>query len=265
VLSPRVAEMPLSRRDDIGNGYHVLVFAPDEPIAGRAGHFTMMRSVSWGDAPLLPRPMSLLTVGAEPSILIKVVGEGTRRLALAAVGERDTLHAPLGKPWPMPRDGERVLLVAGGVGVAPLICLAEELSQRGTSVHSLYGGRTERDLPLSEKLERSGALGVTTEDGSRGTKGRITVLLAQELQRRVRDGVATRIYTCGPHAMMGAVAKMAADQGVPCEASLEAPMGCGYGVCLGCPAPKIGGGYLYTCVDGPCVDAAAIDWSRGVF
>jgi dihydroorotate dehydrogenase electron transfer subunit len=263
VTTPRVAEMPLSRRDDLGHGYHVLRFAPDAPIDAQAGHFAMVRSVAWGSAPLLPRPMSLLTAGAEPSILIKVVGDGTARMALAGAGERFTLHAPLGRPWPMPQPGETALLVAGGVGVAPLIYLAEVLAARSVAVHSLYGGRTERDLPLSDALQQHGALDVTTEDGSRGSAGRVTLLLERDLA--AHRGRATRIYVCGPHAMMAAVAKIAADHDVPCEASLEAPMGCGYGVCLGCPAPKKDGGYLYTCVDGPCVDATCIDWSRGVF
>ena len=126
--------MPLSRRDDLGNGYHVLRFAPDEPLDAEAGQFAMVRSLAWGTTPLLPRPMSLLTAGAEPSMLIKVVGEGTRRMALAVEGESYQLHAPLGKPWPLPAPGETALLVAGGVGVAPLVYLADRLDAGGSSI-----------------------------------------------------------------------------------------------------------------------------------
>jgi len=257
--------MPLSRRDDLGNGYHVLRFAPDEPLDAEAGQFAMVRSLAWGTTPLLPRPMSLLTAGAEPSMLIKVVGEGTRRMALAVEGESYQLHAPLGKPWPLPAPGETALLVAGGVGVAPLVYLADRLDAGGVSVHSLYGGRSDRDLPLADELDGHGALDVTTEDGSRGTEGRVTVVLERELSRRQRDAIATRVYCCGPHPMMAAVAALAVEYDVPCIASLEAPMGCGYGVCLGCPTPRIEGGYIYTCVEGPCVNARDVDWSQGVF
>lgn len=260
--------MPLSRREELEAGYHVLWFDAPEPIEAEAGQFAMVRAADWGSAPLLPRPMSLLTAGAEPSVLIKVVGEGTRLMGGAAVGNPYTFLAPLGTPWRLPEPDEEVLLVAGGVGVAPLIYLARELRARGVAqdrVGVIYGGRTSRDLPLSAQLDELGRLRVTTEDGSRGTEGRVTVLVTEELSRRRAEGIATRVYTCGPHGMMAAVAKLAADHGFPCEASLEAPMGCGYGVCLGCAVTKSEGGYLYCCVDGPCVDAATIDWSGRVF
>lgn len=262
-MPPAINRCRLSRRDDLGHGYHVLWFAAETPIEAPAGTFAMIRSEAWGLAPLLPRPMSMLTGGSEPSILIKVVGEGTRRMAEAPMGEIYTVHAPLGRPWRLPDEGQQPLLVAGGVGVAPLVYLARTLAEAGGEPVSLYGGRTERDLPLSDALEAAGKLAVTTEDGSRGTEGRVTVILERELE--ARKGQSTRIYCCGPHPMMAAVAALAERYDVACDASLEAPMGCGYGVCLGCPVAKRDGGYLYTCVDGPCVDARIVDWSTGVF
>src|SRR5262245_49989463 len=96
----RLARLLLHRRDSIGTAYHVLTFeAAGSPLPARAGQFAMVRSAAWGQAPLLPRPMSLLTAGERPSILIKVVGEGTRRLAHASSGEPFDLLAPLGVPW----------------------------------------------------------------------------------------------------------------------------------------------------------------------
>src|SRR5277367_5371175 len=103
----------------------------------------MVRSAAWGQAPLLPRPMSLLTSGDRPSILIKVVGEGTRRLAHASSGEPFDLLAPLGVPWHPCPEGRRPLLVAGGVGVAPLLFLARDLAALGgPRPLVLYGART---------------------------------------------------------------------------------------------------------------------------
>lgn len=258
--------LPLVKRDDLGAGYHVLHFeAAAGGIAAQPGHFTMLRSASWESAPLLPRPMSLLTAGVSPSILIKVVGAGTKLMAQAPLGEHFSLLAPLGCAWRLPPVGHRAVLVAGGVGVAPLVFLAKHLAAAGVPVTSLYGGRSARDLPLSEELEAAGKLAVTTEDGSRGTEGRVTLLVEQVLAQCAAAGENIKLYVCGPHGMMAAVAGLARAAGVQCDASLEAPMGCGYGVCLGCPVARVEGGYLYTCVDGPCVDAAAVDWTQGVF
>ena len=130
----------------------------------------------------------------------------------------------------------------------------------GTRPIALYGGRTQHDLPLHEELDASCDLRVATEDGSRGVRGRVTVLLEQALDELAADRRAPKIYTCGPDRMMAAVAALCAARGVPCEVSLETPMACGYGVCLGCPVPRSTGGYLYACTEGPCIDSARIDW-----
>jgi dihydroorotate dehydrogenase electron transfer subunit len=288
----RLWELTLDRRDAIGRAYHVLTFESREPIRAQAGQFAMVRSAMWGDAPLLPRPMSLLTAGNRPSILIKVVGVGTARMALASRGEPFALLAPLGRPWSACPPDKRAVLVAGGVGVAPLLFLARELARqlaseaRGVTTDSsaeqgqarglnasaeqsprerplvLYGGRTHEDLPLAEELGAASELRVATEDGSLGTHGRVTVLLEQALDALARDARGVKVYTCGPNAMMAAVAALCERRGVLCEVSLETPMACGYGVCLGCPVPRRAGGFLYACTEGPCIDAQGIDWSK---
>jgi dihydroorotate dehydrogenase electron transfer subunit len=262
----RLFTLPLHRRDSIGSAYHVLTFDAPEPIVAAPGQFAMVRSATWGDAPLLPRPMSLLTAGARPSILIKVVGEGTASMAHASSGEPFHLLAPLGQPWSRCPADHTVVLVAGGVGVAPLVYLARDLVERASAAGAaaprrmiaLYGARTHHDLPLHEELSGVTDLRIATEDGSRGARGRVTVLLEQAL--RELAGEKVKIYACGPDRMMAAVAKLCAAQSVACEVSLETPMACGYGVCLGCPVPRATGGFLYACTEGPCVDAAKIAW-----
>lgn len=257
----RLSRLALHQRDSIGTAYHVLTFESDAPIPARAGQFAMVRPSTWGRAPLLPRPMSLLTAGDRPSILIKVVGEGTQRMAHASSGEPFDLLAPLGLPWrPCPPD-HRPVLVAGGVGVAPLLFLARELAAEPRSERALvlYGGRTAVDLPLDAELAAVAELRVATEDGGRGERGRVTVLLERALAERGK----IKVYACGPDAMMAAVARICEARAVPCEVSLETPMACGYGVCLGCPVPRRSSGFLYACTEGPCVDAATIDWTRG--
>jgi dihydroorotate dehydrogenase electron transfer subunit len=104
-------------------------------------------------------------------------------------------------------------------------------------------------------------LRIATEDGSRGVRGRVTVLLEEALAELAAAGQQGKVYTCGPEPMMAAVAKLCEARGVACEVSLETPMACGYGVCLGCPIARRAGGFLYACTEGPCVDAAAIDWT----
>jgi len=247
---------PLLRRDSIGDAYHVLTFDLPEGPEIHPGQFVMVRGTEWGQAPLLPRPMSYLSGGPRPSLLVKVVGEGTVRMGRAEPGELFTLLGPSGTPWRAPDPSKRQVFVAGGVGVAPLLFLARTYASPERRPLFIYGGRTAKDLPLHEDVASLCDLQITTEDGSLGTQGRVTALLPDLL----KDGV--EVFTCGPERMMAAVAGLAAQAGVPCEASLEAPMACGFGVCLGCPVPTVEGGYLYTCTEGPCVNAARIDWER---
>ena len=273
-LAPRrLWTAPLQHREAIDRAYHVLTFTPPEPIAALPGQFAMIRSTTWGSDPLLPRPMSLLTAGERPSILIKVVGQGTRRMANASSGEVFELLAPLGRPWsdfdaqraPAAASDRRAVLVAGGVGVAPLLFLARELAARDPSrlPLALYGSRSIADLPLAAELAAVSELRVATEDGSRGTRGRVTVILEAALREHAAAGRPVKVYTCGPEAMMAAVAALCESLDVPCEVSLETPMACGYGVCLGCPVPRSSAGFLYACTEGPCIDAAAIAWKEG--
>lgn len=253
----RLVTLRLLRRESIGGLYHVLTFEDPEGSVALPGQFTMVRGAEWGDAPLLPRPMSYLTAGNTPSILIKVIGEGTLRMGRAEPGEPFTLLGPLGLPWRAPSPGRRVVLVAGGVGIAPLLFLARSLATEGAPKPlAIYGGRSQRDLPLDDELGELTELHVTTEDGSRGTRGRVTDVLGELL------GPDREVFTCGPDRMMAKVAELCAARDVPCEASLETPMACGYGVCLGCPVPTTDGAYLYACTQGPCVDARRVDWTR---
>jgi dihydroorotate dehydrogenase electron transfer subunit len=245
---------PLLRNERIADAYRVMTFDVPGGLDASPGQFLMARGNDWSDAPLLARPMSILSGGVEAAVLIKVVGDGTRRMARAEPGEHFTLLGPLGNRWPLPSPGHRPLLVAGGVGVAPLLFLARELARGGARPTALYGGRTDRDLPLSDELAEVTELRLFTEDGSRGSRGRVTDGLAD------MAGLGREVYTCGPHRMMAIVAALSEEHGLICHASLETRMACGYGVCLGCAVPVGGGEYLYACLDGPCVDARRVDW-----
>lgn len=218
----------------------------------------------WGADPLLGRPISIL--GEEPRrgllrFLLKVVGEGTRRLASLEPGQKVFGLGPLGNPFPPPNlaDQRPALLVGGGVGVPPMVYLAERFTKDGVGFTFLQGARTEEDLLLLDELSGLGVRPVlTTEDGSAGMRGLVTAPLKDELAHGVRA-----VYACGPEGMLKAVADLCRG-GVPCHLSLEARMACGYGVCLGCVVPVERGGrrlYERVCQEGPVFDGEVILWA----
>ena len=174
------------------------------------------------------------------------------------------LLGPLGNSFPVPEPHpERdVILVAGGVGVAPLIFFADALQMHvgRFRVCGLYGGASDAHLPLwTEFAGRCEEFYVTTEDGSAGEEGLVTAPLPAQLTR----GDAQVVYTCGPRPMMAAVAALCAEAKVPCYASLEQWMGCGVGACLGCVVPTTGPEqYQRVCQDGPVFPAEIIDWGK---
>jgi dihydroorotate dehydrogenase electron transfer subunit len=232
------------------------------------GQFLMLSPGPLGAAPrtdpLLPRPMAVYRErrdagGAVVEILFKRHGRGTALLAAAAEGSQLGFVGPLGRGFPLP-DAPRFLLVAGGTGIASVYELAAQLARRGAErVKVLLGARRADDLMGEGDFAALGvALGVATEDGSRGERGLVTELLEAEL---VRDATA-QVYACGPTPMMRRCAEVAALHGAACCVSLENPMACGFGVCLGCAAPLAGGGFALVCRDGPVFPAESVDWAR---
>jgi dihydroorotate dehydrogenase electron transfer subunit len=213
--------------------------------------------------PLLRRPLSILQ--ADPhkghiQILVRAVGRGTELLAQSVPGNSLDLLGPLGNGFPMPEPGRNPLLVAGGVGVAPLVFLADALqnSLADFYVTGVYGAANEAALACWQEFGgRCEELELATDDGSVGTRGLVTDLLAVRLAR----GTVGVVYTCGPRPMMARVAALCAEAAVPCWASLEQFMGCGVGACLGCVAPfRDEPRHRRVCKDGPVFDAATVAW-----
>jgi len=241
----------------------------------RPGQFAMLSAGAQQAArrtdPLLPRPMAVYRAeagvgGSDVEILYKIAGRGTALLAEALPGQRVAIVGPLGRAFPPPRSGERVIIVAGGTGIASVYELAARLAG-AHPVEILFGARTASDLMALADFEALKIpLQVATEDGSTGVRGLVTDLLESALDEPVPSaalpGSGRRIYVCGPTAMMRRCAEIAAERSVPCVAALENAMACGFGVCLGCAAPLREGGYALVCRDGPAFDAASIDWER---
>ncbi len=234
-------------------GYAILRFAGEQRIEGRPGQFAMVRG-DWGSDPILPRAFSLVETGERGAILVRVVGKGTKLLAEMRPGDTLFVLGPLGRGFSAPLDGRHPVLVAGGVGVAPLLFLAEQLAASKVRATFIYGGRTSRDLPLRSRIAAAADLLVTTEDGSLGEEGVVTAPL-----ERVLAGTShTQVFSCGPDPMLRAVALAADAADTPCEVALESPMACGMGTCKGCAVEAADGGFRYVCCDGPVFDALEI-------
>jgi dihydroorotate dehydrogenase electron transfer subunit len=215
--------------------------------------------------PLLKRALAVykITRGFDnrPAVwfLIKVVGEGTRRLASLKSGDRLELIGPLGNGFDLKRARSRInFLVVGGTGIASVHLLAQHLCKYGEEVHLVYGGRTAFDLVGLDDFEKLGIpIFVATEDGSKGFQGLVTEGFSEYLAGFPLD--RSNIYTCGPNPMMQRVTEFAQSAGVPCQISVESKMGCGFGVCLGCSVIA-GGSYRLACKDGPVFDATDFVW-----
>jgi dihydroorotate dehydrogenase electron transfer subunit len=186
------------------------------------------------------------------SFYVKIVGKGTKRLAELLPGERVSVVYPLGNHFTI-TDSGKVLLVAGGTGVAPMLMLARALHQAGAKPTLLIGGRRATDIHISEEYEAVAEVHCTTEDGSKGVKGMVTD------HPLLKEGFDfTRILTCGPDPMMKALARIAREKGVICEASLENTMACGFGACL-CCVVKTTGGHICVCTEGPVFDSRNLE------
>jgi dihydroorotate dehydrogenase electron transfer subunit len=250
--------------------HHYSLFLSAGSIGARTkpGHFAMIQAGE-GLRPYLRRAFSIAdvtTVAGVPALefVVKSVGVGTAALARFAEGTPLPVLAPLGVPFPIDDllASDRVALVAGGIGLAPLVLLARTLASRGITADLFYGGRNENDVLKRGDFERF--LGphrcrYATDDGSLGRKGRVTDLVVRALQR---GAVYRRVYACGPLAMFRALADLLRDANLDASFAMESEMACGFGVCLGCVVPRKDGRFATICKEGPCVSPTEIDWAR---
>jgi dihydroorotate dehydrogenase electron transfer subunit len=255
----------------LSEDYSVLALAAPE-IAGlaRPGQFVMVKPSPSHD-PLLRRPFSIFEILRNASgiptgvsLLNKRIGVGTRLLYDAEPGSRLACLGPLGRPFEPVEAPTKAWMIAGGVGLAPFLTLGEALVARGTPTTLFYGARRASELYYVDAFERMGVRVVlSTEDGSRGAKGFVTVPLAESLGA-LRPGEKVKLYVCGPTPMMRAVAAIAEYHGQPCDVSLEQVMGCGLGGCYSCVVLTRHAGapphFVRSCLDGPVFAADRVVW-----
>ncbi|MDE7412118.1 MAG: dihydroorotate dehydrogenase electron transfer subunit [Paramuribaculum sp.] len=204
----------------------------------------------------LRRPISINFVDKKSNqlwLLIRNAGDGTAALMRMKAEERLNIIMPLGNGFTLPSDGERkLLLVGGGVGVAPLYALGHKLVDGGYRPVFLLGARSESDLLMLDEFKALGDVMICTDDGSVGHHGVVTT-------HEVMNGTFDRIYCCGPMPMMKAVANMVRNSGAECEVSLENTMACGVGACLCCVEPTVKGN-VCVCTEGPVFNINQLTW-----
>ena len=218
------------------------------------GQFLMLK-VSDGIDPLLRRPFSFHECQKGSfELLYRVVGRGTSVLSGRRPGEPVDSIGPLGRGF-RPATG-RPLLVAGGIGVAPLLFLARHLRGEGKEPVLIYGAGEASSLVGRERFRSLGVeVKLATEDGSLGFKGTCVELLESEMEGADYGAV----YGCGPSPMLAAVSDLCVKRGVgSCQVSIEERMACGVGACLGCSVAGRAGGYLSVCKDGPVFMAGEV-------
>ncbi len=220
------------------------------------GQFAEIR-VDGSPATFLRRPISINYIDKERNevwFLIQLVGEGTKHLGEAKIGDNINVILPLGNSFTMPqKTSNKLLLVGGGVGTAPMLYLGQQLAAKGHKPTFLLGARSDKDLLQLEQFTTYGDVYTTTEDGSHGERGYVT-------QHSILNKVDfEQIYTCGPKPMMIAVAKYAKSKGINCEVSLENMMACGIGACL-CCVENTTEGHLCVCKEGPIFNINKLLW-----
>ncbi len=237
---------------------HVLIkLTDDKPLPEMLpGQFVEVR-VDNSPSTFLHRPISINNVDYDRNelwLLVAAVGDGTRQLQKLQKGDRLNCMLPLGNSFTMPTDSaQKVLLVGGGVGVAPLLYFGKRIKEMGGEPTFLLGARSAKDVLERELFEQVGRVLITTEDGSEGEKGFVTnhSVLAQEH--------FDRISTCGPKPMMMAVARYAFKNDIECEVSLENKMACGVGACLCCVEKTVEGNKC-VCKEGPVMNIKKLTW-----
>jgi dihydroorotate dehydrogenase electron transfer subunit len=269
---PQDLTTPVLRNVDLGRGNWLLEFEADEMAASMRPAQFFMIGVPGSDV-LLRRPFSVCGLpgtfedGAPRAlqVLYRVYGRGTSLLASLRPGAALHVLGPLGRGFEAPdRADARPVFVAGGIGSAPFPAFAVELTRAAFRPTMIYGARSSGELPLLDWFRaRCESVTVTTDDGSMGTRGLVTGPLGELLAGPDRDRL--HVYACGPSPMLKAVARQALAAGVRCDLALEAPMACGFGVCLGCVVPTRGTShgeirYERVCVEGPVMRAEHMAW-----
>lgn len=245
----------LTATQDLGSACHLLAFEVEEPLGVQPvvpGQFVMLRG-PWDTDPLLARAFSILSLSmGRLELVIQAVGRATRRLVSLPMGATVSVLGPLGNGFPPPGAEGSQVLVAGGVGLPPLLHQAEVAAAREVAdpLTLIYGGRSREDLVLLDRVRESGvAIRACTEDGTFGARGLVTDVMPEVVESAASP---VEVLACGPTGMLRAVKSLCEGAQVRAWLSLESEMACGVGVCRGCVVARPdASGYRCTCDEGP--------------
>lgn len=250
-------DMKVTENSRLHKNYCLLKLTSDEALPDmQPGQFVEVR-VDNSPTTFLRRPISINYVDKATNelwLLIQLVGDGTRRMAEYRPGDTVNIMLPLGNGFTVPSQKEqKLLLIGGGVGTAPMLYLGAILKNAGFNPTFLLGVRSKDDVLQLEEFKKFGTVYITTEDGSLGEKGYVTN------HTILKETHFDQIYTCGPKPMMVAVAKYAVSASISCEVSLENTMACGIGACL-CCVEKTVDGHICVCTEGPVFNIDKLTW-----
>lgn len=237
--------------------FSLKMFSPDICQNSKPGQFLMIRDKNWNLNPFLNRPMSIANVDKESNVFelqILVAGKGTHHLSKLTKNSILQVIGPLGNSFSYPESNEKIALVAGGIGIAPLIFFESELKNSKSKIEFFYGAANQSELIPVKYLRNN--IRYSTDDGSKGINGFVT----EDLKNFIKTNDIHKIYACGPNPMLKEVQKIAIKNQIYCELSIETIMACGYGICQGCIVRKKENEneYLLTCVDGPVFNSKSI-------
>ncbi|MFC1767527.1 dihydroorotate dehydrogenase electron transfer subunit [Candidatus Margulisiibacteriota bacterium] len=240
--------------------FKVSLFSPKIAKDAKPGQFVMVKCENGSFDPLLRRPLSLHRIGKDKiEILFKVIGKGTLLLSELKKGDTVNLIGPLGNEFTVNKDIKEAVIMGGGVGVAPLLSLAESIKDRVKAVYVVIGATSQKDILCKDDFRDLGAeVIISTDDGSEGIKGKATDILPGLLESKLSSNYA-QIFACGPRPMYRELRTITLEYKIPCQISLEEWMGCGIGACNGCTC-ETKEGYKKVCKDGPVFDIGDIKW-----
>ena len=256
-------KVKILHNDNLAKDYfRIALECPDFIKNAVPGQFVMLK-VSDNETPLLRRPFSIHNlilqnnkrIGLE--VLYKVVGKGTKLLSKFKTNEYVNIIGPLGKGFEINLNHKNICIIAGGIGVAPMLFLASKIGPTIQNCTVLIGGRNKDDILCKNEFTNLGFMPeITTDDGSLGQKGFVTNALIEI----IKDNNPDIIYACGPNLMLKAVAEISNKFNIECQISMESHMACGIGACLGCAVPnkKNPESFLHVCSQGPVFNAQDI-------
>ncbi len=255
----------LSLKSLVGDIYLMRMSCPAIARNAVPGQFVNIK-VNNDFVPFLRKPFSVCRRNEKEGwieVLWKIVGKGTEIMSRYQRREVVNILGPLGRGYDIPPDLQIALLVGGGLGVAPLPFLCEEIRKLGKSVEVFLGASSESELSMVEAFRDLGIeVFLATEDGSLGKRGLVTEILLERLNQ-IPSLQGVYLYSCGPTPFLQAMMNLSEERGIVGEVAIETMMGCGFGICVGCPVRvrdgRVGEGlFKLTCIDGPVFNTTEI-------